>query len=286
MNYWFGFYLELSAGITASKNLFFLMTAELYYENYYQIRTYEIDSQKRLTIPALMRLMQETSMQHVIRLRLSVWDLEKQHLSWVLMRKQIIVNQMPLFGQPIRIQTYPAGIEKLFNYRDYKVFDEKGELMVYAASTWMLMDTQSRRMVNTTEVLQLYLDHMPPSSDCLPRFEGGKLATLLHYEHSCEFQVNWHDLDFNSHLNNTCYAQWMLDALPGHQLTKQQLQRMDIYYRKECVLKDDLKSQAGLESPGVYQHRLFRIRDGVEVAAGRSYWVADFLPPSDPPTLP
>ncbi|HMQ47759.1 MAG TPA: thioesterase [Saprospiraceae bacterium] len=252
------------------------MTTELSYENYYHIRTYEIDNHKRLTIPALMRLMQETTMQHVIRLRLSVWDLEKQHLSWVLMRKQIVVQQMPILGQHIRIQTYPAGIEKLFTYRDYKVFDEKGDLVVYATSTWMLMDTENRRMVNTTEVLRHYLDLMPPSNACLPKFEGGKLAILPNYEHHCGFQVNWHDLDFNLHLNNTCYAQWMLDALPGEHLNSQPLQRMDIYYRKECVLKEELTSQAGWESPGVCQHRLVRLRDGVEVAAGRSYWVGGF----------
>ena len=50
------------------------------------IRTYEINQHKTISIPAFVKLIQEAAMQHVLHLKLSVWDLEPLHLAWVLIR--------------------------------------------------------------------------------------------------------------------------------------------------------------------------------------------------------
>ena len=39
----------------------------------YEIRAGEIDRHKQITIPALMQLMQEASLKHIIKLKASVW---------------------------------------------------------------------------------------------------------------------------------------------------------------------------------------------------------------------
>jgi acyl-ACP thioesterase len=67
----------------------------------YTIRTFDIDCHKQLTIPALVRLMQETAMQQVLDLKISVWDLEEYKLAWVLIRKRIEVQRLPLLGEKI-----------------------------------------------------------------------------------------------------------------------------------------------------------------------------------------
>ena len=61
----------------------------------YTIRTYDIDSRKQATLPALIRLMQEAAMEQVIQLGISVWDLEAHNISWVLMRKHLKLVRMP-----------------------------------------------------------------------------------------------------------------------------------------------------------------------------------------------
>ena len=60
----------------------------------FTIRTYEIDNRKQATVPALVKLMHEAAMQNVIDLKLSVWDLEPHQISWVLMRKNLIIHQI------------------------------------------------------------------------------------------------------------------------------------------------------------------------------------------------
>lgn len=241
------------------------------YQHHYEVRTYEIDSRKRMTIPALARLMQEAAMQNVIELRLSVWDLEPHHLSWVLMRKQLQVCRMPVLGERMLVTTYPAGFERMFTYRDYKVLGEDEELLAASSSTWLLMDTRSRRMAPIPEHILAFQEKMPPPGQCLPRPEG-KLPRFGQASHSKNFEVNWHDLDFNLHLNNTLYIQWMLEPLPGEVLEKGQLLQLDINYRAECQWQDQVRAEVQLLEKGSYLHRLVRADDGKELALARTVW--------------
>jgi hypothetical protein len=52
------------------------MNSNWHEEAYYTIRTYEIDSKKQSTLPALVKLMHESAMQHVIKLgyRCGIWN--------------------------------------------------------------------------------------------------------------------------------------------------------------------------------------------------------------------
>ena len=242
------------------------------YQSQYEVRTYEIDSRRRMTIPAMVRLMQEAAMQNVIQLNLSVWDLKPQHISWVLMRKQLKIHRLPKLGERIRVMTYPAGFERMFTYRDYKVLSEQGELLASSSSTWLLMDTQSRRMAPIPKFILNLEDKMPPPEDCLPRPET-RLPRFEQAQYAKNFQVNWHDLDFNEHLNNTLYIQWLLEPLPKNILESGGLQQLDINYRAECHWQDHVRAEALLlEEDGSFLHRLVNEADGKELAVARTRW--------------
>lgn len=242
------------------------------FQDHFEVRAYEIDSRKRMTIPALARLMQEAAMQNVIRIKLSVWDLEPEHISWVLMRKQLRVHRLPGLGERIRVTTYPAGFERLFTYRDYKVFSEEGELLAASSSTWLLMDTRSRSMAPIPERILELQKQIPPPEECLPR-PGGRLPRFGEAHSTKNFEVNWHDLDFNEHLNNTLYIQWMLEPLPGPVLEDGCLRQLDINYRAECQWQDHVRAEVQrLEKEGHFLHRLVRAEDGKELAVARTEW--------------
>lgn len=233
------------------------------------VRTYEIDNQKKATIPALVKLMHEAAMQNVIQLNLSVWDLEPHHISWVLMRKWLRISELPKLGDQIKVFTTPAGFEKFFTYRDYKVFNQKGELLAASSSTWLLMDTQKRKMTRIPEFILAMQPHMPKLEDTLERPKV-KLAKFEKAEWIKNYQVNWHDLDFNLHLNNTYYIQWMLEALPDEILMHHQMKSIDIIYRAESLWKDQVVSQTQSLGNKTYLHQLIRKRDEKELAFAKT----------------
>ncbi len=235
----------------------------------FKIRAYDVDNQKRVTVPALMKCMHEAAMTNAIHLNLSVWDLEPHHISWVLMRKKLTIHRAPILGEQIKVQTYPAGFEKFFTYRDYIVRDEQGVIIAQAATTWLLMDTKTRKMARIPDFI-LSLE-MPDPTTCLPRLpmKVGKFgATHLQQD----FRVGWYDLDFNMHLNNLYYLQWILETLPDDILQNRQLKDINILYKLECKWKEEVVAETEKISDSFFRHRLIRRSDNKEVVLAETNW--------------
>ncbi|MBR9922149.1 MAG: hypothetical protein GYB31_15025 [Bacteroidetes bacterium] len=221
----------------------------------FQVRTYEIDNHKRITLVALVRLMHEAAMQNVINLGLSVWDLEPQKISWVLMRKKLWVDRLPVLGDKISIFTTPAGFNRSFTYRDYIVYDAEGNRLAAASSTWLLMDTEARKMAPLPPFIKDYEKFMPDPKDCLPR-PGGRLTPFTEPKWTNSFCVNWHDLDFNNHLSNIKYLEWMLEGLPASYLQTATPLEMRIEYKSESLLHQHILSEVCEVEENNFVHRL------------------------------
>lgn len=242
---------------------------EFIYEGEFSIRTYEIDRAKRATATALINLMQEAAMQNVIDLNVSVWDLASRHISWVLMRKKLNVYRLPELGECIRIQTYPAGFDKLFTYRDYKVFDSSNQLIASSASTWLLMNTVKRKIARIPEEIRVRGNF--DTSNCLPHAKN-KLPALTQVDCQKEFIVHWHDMDFNEHLNNVRYMQWIFETVDYYLLHTGQLEELNIVYKAECYWKDTVQVSTQKVDEKTYLHRLIRLSDGEEIALAQTFW--------------
>lgn len=241
------------------------------YEEIFTVRAYEIDNRKKITPAALVRLMQEAAMQNVLRLKLSVWDLESHHIAWVLMRMNLRINRLPNLGEQIRILTYPAGFEKFFTHRDYRIYDTDNQLIAHSSSTWLLMDTQLRRMTRIPDFMLAFNSQIPDAADCLSH-PTDKLPKLEQVDVYKNYEVNWHDLDFNMHLNNTLYIQWMLETLEDHILQKGYLKELDILFKMEARWKELIQSELQKMDHQTFLHRLVRKTDDKELAMMQTKW--------------
>jgi medium-chain acyl-[acyl-carrier-protein] hydrolase len=235
------------------------------------IRTYEIDTRKRTTLSALVQLMQEAAMQHVLRLKLSVWDLESHQVSWVLMRKHLWIDRLPMLGEKIRVFTRPSGIHRIFTYRDYIVYDSNGQQIAAASSTWLLMHTEKRKMAPLPPFLKALESEMPPAADCLPRPDS-KLPVLKTPDIERSFRVDWHDLDFNLHLNNTRYLQWMLETLPTDVLANDSPTTVRIEYRNEALFQQQILAETAQLADHTFLHQLKETESGNILASAVTEW--------------
>lgn len=226
-----------------------IFSSKIGYAQYHKIQAYDIDIHKTATPIALLKLMHETAMQNVIQLKISVWDLAPLHLAWVLMRQSIHFERLPNFGETIQIITYPAGFEKMLTYRDYKVLDQNGNTIIYGASTWLLMDTQQRKMTRIPDFILDMSQAIPSKEQCLPRSEFNANYTY-HPDKMRTYKVGWFDLDFNGHANNVPFIKWMIEPI-GEQLKYLQIRSLNVQYKQECLLEEDV--YAYVESKPDYQ---------------------------------
>lgn len=232
----------------------------------FKIRTHEIDINKRIKIPALIQLLQEASMSNAIKLGVSVWDLEDDSLSWVLVKKEINILRLPTLGETITVITYPSGLERLFAYRDFIVKDESGKALVTASSTWILMNTQTRKVV-------LPNFDIPTPSDITPLARPNvKFPKIEDFELQTNFVVNWHDLDWNEHVNNVFIIKCILEGCPDKLLQDGALKTIKIQFKMESFWKDELTSNFKALDDNHTLHTITRKRDDKIIAMAELFW--------------
>ena len=235
----------------------------------FKIQSYDIDHRKQVAVPALVKMMHEAAMTNAIDLDLSVWDLEPHGISWVLMRKKLTLHRLPDHGETITVETNAAGFERFFTYRDYKVFDAQNNLVATAATIWLLMNLETRKM---TRIPALIMDRkFPILPNALPRIPF-KLPPLETASLEKKFQVGWYDLDFNKHLNNLYYLQWVLETLPDNILQNYQLKEIDLLYKLECAWKEEVLCETEILGDTSFRHRMVRQSDGKEVLLATTDW--------------
>ncbi len=237
----------------------------------YLIRTFEIDRLKQATLPTLVRLMHEAAMQNVIDLKLSVWDLEEKGISWVLLRQRLEIERLPCLGEKITVITHPSGFDKFFTYRDFRVYDHNEREIAWASSTWVLMDMESRKVRRLPPFILAFEEQMPDPELCLPR-PHKKIPPIVNPSGARNYQVQYYDLDFNYHLNNTLYLKWMLESLPDDRLVKGRCRSVQLEYRAECLWKAHVRAESEEVDKNTFVHRLINTDDQKELSFAKTVW--------------
>ncbi len=242
------------------------------FQDEYTIKAYDIDPNKCASPLALSKLMHETAMQNVIKLKISVWDLESLHLTWVLMRQYLHIHRLPKLGEKIKIATYPAGFRKVMTFRDYKVLDEQSRLLLHSSSTWLLMDIKERSMTTIPDFILRLKKDIPTPDNCLPRSDF-KLPRIKNTLASNTYKVGWFDLDFNGHANNIPYLRWMLEPLENY-LESKQLAHLEVQYKAECYWKEEVTAKIEQLETNLFLHELIHSASGNLLAQARTKWTS------------
>ncbi len=177
----------------------------------FKICTYDIGPGGKATPQSLCRFMQEAASNHAEILRVGGEMLAERELMWVLSRFHIRFARIPSWREHITIETWPsdrtAGVRAL---RDFRILDADRKTIGEASSLWLLLSRKTKRLVRIPDF---------PREGRKPEFpddllENSEVAPLQHENFSKKFEVGITHLDFNNHVNNTCYIEWALNTLP------------------------------------------------------------------------
>ncbi len=198
------------------------------------IRVSQVGKEFTIKINALLDWMQDAAYTHSNKLDIFSTDrLLSRSMSWVLMRKFTRVNRLPALGQRIHLTTYPSGINRYYAFRDFKLTDEQGDVLVLATTSWAVFDLDKRRIIKTpSDFIEGFSPPGPPALN----FPGSRIEALKQPEFEAWIQVRSNDLDLNGHVNNSCLADWSFSCLPVDLRQNFHLKELDIAFRGECTL--------------------------------------------------
>jgi acyl-ACP thioesterase len=214
------------------------------YTEQLSIRFADIDQSDTLTIAATFDLFQEAANTHAELLGLGRDMMQKTGQVWILSRLSVFMDRRPRYREQVTVRSWPRGSNKLFAIRDYDIraAGQDGPAVVRGRSAWLIVDLEKHRPLRP----QALVEQLPPNGgmDALPgpnpgndpppslasRFAGDTGEGL---SPPAPRRAAYSDIDYNGHVNNARYIQWIQDLLDPPLLAGAKQIRLDINYLSE-----------------------------------------------------
>lgn len=208
------------------------------FQKTFDLRTADFDCYRKISPAAVLDLFQVVAGEHAIALGCGFEALYKNNLLWVLVRtKYEIINQPDIY-QTVVVKTWPLPPTRAGFQREYLMEDEGGNTLIKASSDWMIIDVEQRKLVSKPDIypeLEFITDknfdeRVKKVNDFEPTDDGITVCP------------GFSQLDMNSHVNNTKYANYAMDVL--NPIENEFIKSFQIDYRHEIKMGDKIKVYA------------------------------------------
>lgn len=236
------------------------------YEVTYNVDYFNIDQNKRLTIPSLIDMFNNTAFIQSESLGLGLDFLSDENITWVFCKLALDLKRIPAFNETIICNTYCSGNSKYFASRNFEIFSENRELLGTAQGLYFLIDLSLRKPIKISdEIFRAF--GTTEKTTCLKNL---KIAPLPLLESTESFKVKFYDIDTNGHVNNGVYAKWILESLPKNYLLNKELLKLEIIFENEVLLGETIKVEKHLDN-NITTHTIYK-ENGTIAALGRITW--------------
>lgn len=197
------------------------------YEKEYYLRISDFDCRGCLQPASVLDLFQDVAGAHANQLGIGLGG--DTNLIWVLVKVQYQELLPVEMYSKVKVTTWPIKPTGIVFQRDYTIEDAEGNTVVKGTSEWVVVHSEKRKMVPVKDIY-------PLETFCEDRTFEGKLARLRPEESNGEvFEVvtGFSDIDVNGHVNNTKYANFVMNAIKPTEQTVIDIFRID--YHKEVL---------------------------------------------------
>lgn len=205
------------------------------WDQYYEVNTFLVNPQKRLGLFGLLNLFQDTAWIHATNLGHGYEEMIRDHTAWVLTRQKLVMSRWPVWGSTIKLTTWVRPVSGIIAIRDFEVWEEN-ELLGKCTTQWLILDLRTRKPAEKN----LTLEDSSARKDLPATLEASKIILKDQLPKLAEFHVRNSDLDLNGHVNNTKYAQWVLDSVTEDKHREFTLKEYEVNFIAETKLGDTI----------------------------------------------
>ncbi len=205
----------------------------------FKVRGFQTDTHGKLSIRSLCDYMNEAAGNHCIEYKITVDDLNKIGLTWMLSRLKFRIIRLPEKDEIIKVNTWPSGAQGLFSCRDFIVTDDKDRELVKATSAWLTINLEKRRIVRLPQIITEMHPEPGSSKSALEADFKSKMPQIESQTSEYHLRPGYSALDMNRHVTSTRYIEWMINSLPVSFLDTHNLSEFEISYKQEILPEQD-----------------------------------------------
>lgn len=209
---------------------------------HYQIPSYLVNLRGKAGLFAMLNLLQDAGWKHAFD-----WNLQlPEHQGFVFTRQKLMMKTWPSWNDKISIRTWIRPPSGAFLFRDYEIYHGE-EKIGEGTGSFVVIDLKTRKPAKSDwSSFEQYW-----RQDFSLNIEPEKISTEGDFKEVSSFPVRNSDLDMNDHVNNTKYAQWVLDSLPIEILRGPvHLHGYEVNFLAEAKLGDEIAIRSFHAGPG------------------------------------
>lgn len=243
------------------------------YGKNFEIYYYDVDKFNRITPLSILNYLEETAISHSWSVGLGCEELYEKGYAWVLSKWHVEIERYPSFKDKIYVETWASSFDRYFANRWFTIKDEKGNIIIRAASQWILIDIDKRKAVKIPkEISDCYgvVDEIA-TDESFMNFEKVEID-----ENKRKYEIRRSDIDTNGHVNNKKYIEWIIETIPDEVYESYYLSSFDVLYKKETSYGHSIYStymEVKKDEHSVQYHHLIRSEDDTELARIYTKWV-------------
>ena len=201
------------------------------YEN--RVRYSEIDEHAKMTLFALVNIMQDACTFHGEDSGLGLYHNTAQRRAWIIANIQTWIGRFPVFGEKLAVTTWASRFHGLVADRLFEVRTSEGELICEAATQWLFMDLDTRAPVRLPED-QIEGYGIYPEKTLTHELGKRKIRIPEGGEDRKTIVIHEDHLDTNRHMNNAQYIKIAQRYLPSDV----SFHHMRVEFKKQALLDD------------------------------------------------
>ena len=202
-----------------------------------KIASFDADEKRQLRLSSQLKLQQEVGEHHLAAGGVFYHRLYEDGFVFVLTKASSILYRLPRFEEPVNLTTWSRGTKGIHFFRCYRFTDGDGNVLIDSITSFALVDAKTHKLLRPVEFDRYGPYHQPdktnscelPSKLKLP--EGLTVVT--------ERILRYSDIDYNGHLNNAVYGDFLCDYMPGG-MTGKKITAFDIGFLHEAFLGDTI----------------------------------------------
>lgn len=191
---------------------------------------------------------------------------------WMLYRWKVEILDYPKVKEDVYVKTWVSKLDRFYAFREFALLDKDENLMAKASTVWLCIDMDKKRPIRIPDE---YSDNMQILGD--PNFKSFyDFKDDLNIDSFIDFTVRRSDIDYNNHVNNTHYLEWIVESMTEDIYNNYNLSAFEIIYKKEIKYGDAIATGFVLESRDagvlVFNHLISDFDREEEHAFGKTTW--------------
>lgn len=240
----------------------------------FEVHYYEVSPYEEATPLTILHYLEDAAIAHSEAVGYGIRRLKSEGLAWILNRWHLQMDQYPLRGEKVIVETWPSKFERFYATREFLIIDTNQKIIGRATSLWVFFNTETKRPLRIrSEFLDAYgLDPLRAIEDPFSQLQGGGEE-----EGEQTFSVRRSDIDSNGHVNNVNYLQWMFEVVSDDVYQNDRLVSLEIMYKKETTYGLGIRSKCLAEDSKRVEHAYWHVILGdelsQELAIAKTVWV-------------